>query len=112
MPSNAWQIGALYPPGGLNGVAWFQPAGVGGQVFPGPVTSVNYYETTPFSERSGVFAPACGHSVNMPLIQREWDYNTNSSVALCCCPECGFVCYTLEPFEAALNTVFQPQLPL
>jgi len=112
MPSNAWEIGALYPPDGLNGIAWSQPAGVGGQVFPGPVTSVSYFETTPFSERSGVFAPFCGHSVNAPLIQKEWDYTTNSSVALVCCPECGAVCYTIEPFEDALSTVMQPQLPL
>ena len=112
MPSNDWQIGALYPAGGLNGVAWQQPGGIGTQVFPAPVVSVAYFEVTPFSELSGVFRPGCGHSVNMPLIQQEWDYVNNVSVALCCCPECGFVCYTLSPFSAALSTVFQPQLPL
>lgn len=112
MPSNAWQIGALYPAGGRNGIAWSQPSGIGTAVLPGPVTSVSYFETTPFSELSGVFRPGCGHSVNEPLIQREYDYTTSSSVALCCCPECGYVQYTIEPFEDALSTVMQPQLPL
>jgi hypothetical protein len=76
------------------------------------VTGVNYFSTQAFSELSGIFRPGCGHSVNEALIQREWDFTTNNSVALCCCPECGFVCYTLEPFESALNTVYQPQLSL
>jgi hypothetical protein len=112
MPSNSWEIGALYPAGGLNGIAWQQPGGVGTQVFPAQQTGSDYFSVKPFSELSGVFAVGCGHFCNYPLIQQEWDYETNSSVALIQCPLCGFVSYTLEPFEAALNTTFQPQVPI
>jgi len=113
MPSNDWVVGGLYPyPKGLNGVDWQQPAGLGTQVFPAPVTGTDYFSTQAFSELSGVFRPGCGHSVNAPLVQREWDYVNDTSVALICCPECGFLAYIMSPFEAALNTVYQPQLPI
>lgn len=110
MPANRWQIGALYPPGGLNGVAWQQPDGVGGLVYPQPQVGGAYESIQPFNERSSIFNPPCGHAINGALVQREFDYDTNSSVALICCQECGFVIYTLEPFEAALSTVYQPWL--
>ena len=112
MPANSWQVGALYPPGGPNNVKWSQPGGIGTIVLPQQQTGVDYFSTKPFSELSGQFASPCGHYQNMPLIQREWDYETNSSVALICCELCGYVAYTIEPFEAALNTVLQPQLPI
>ena len=111
MPSNDWQVGALYPPGGLNNIKWSQPGGVGTLVYPQQQTGVDYFSTTPFSELSGVFNSGCGHSFDEPLVQREYDYNTNQSVALIQCPLCGFIIYTLEPFESALDTITQPQLP-
>jgi hypothetical protein len=110
VPSNQWQIGALYPPGGRNNIAWSQPGGIGSQVFPQQVTSTEYFQVTPFSELSGMMSCGCGHFLNTPLIQREYDYNTNSSVALLCCPLCGYVNSILEPFESALSTVSQPQI--
>jgi hypothetical protein len=109
---NSWQVGALYPPGGLNNIAWQQPGGVGTQVFPAQQTSVDYFAVTPFSELTGVFSSPCGHFENYPLIQQEFDYETGSSVALVCCPLCGYVVYTIEPFELALNPVANPQLPI
>jgi hypothetical protein len=109
---NDWQVGALYPPGGLSGIKWTQPDGVGGLVYPQQITGGAYLSTAPFNERTGVFMAPCGHSMNEPLVQREYDYDTGSSVALICCELCGFVVYTLEPFEAALDTVYQPQLPV
>ena len=112
MSVNSWKVGALYPAGGLNGVAWKQPGGVGTQVFPADVTSTSYFSVTPFNENSGVFVAGCSHYMNYPLIQREWDYTTNSSVALICCNRCGYVQYILEPFESALSTVMQPQLSI
>lgn len=111
-PQNSWTVGRLYPPEGLHGIKWSQPGAPNSLVYPQQQTGVDYFSTKPFSELSGLYSSPCGHFSNMPWIQREYDYNTGSSVALCCCPLCGLVVYTIEPFEAALNTVWQPQLPL
>lgn len=73
-------------------------------------TSVDYFEVTPFSELTGTQVGGCGHYFDYPLIQQEYDWTTGSSVALLCCPLCGFVVSYLEPFEAALDTVQQPQI--
>lgn len=108
--ANTWQVGALYPPGGRNNVAWSQPGGVGTQVFPQQQTGVDYFAVTPFSELTGMMSSGCGHFLMTPLIQREYDYDTEKSVALLCCPLCGYVNSYLEPFEAALDTVYQPQV--
>jgi hypothetical protein len=81
-------------------------------VYPQQQTGVDYFSTKPFSELSGLYSSPCGHFSNMPWVQREYDFETSSSVALICCPLCGIVVYIIEPFEAALNTVWQPQLPL
>jgi len=116
MPANTWEIGALYPPGGLNNIKWSQPSGVGGIVYPQQQVSADYYignqAITPFSELTGIFSVQCGHFCNYPLIQQEWDFENDISVALICCPICGFVQYTLSPFSAALDTVAEPQLPI
>jgi hypothetical protein len=109
---NDWQVGALYPPPGGLGGFWKQPGGVGTLVYPQQQTGVDYFSTTPFSELSGVFSAPCGHFMNEPLVQREYDYTAGQSVALICCELCGFVVYTLSPFEAALDTTFQPVLPV
>lgn len=110
-PSNDWAIGELYPKGGLGNVKWSQPGGPGTLVYPQQQTGVDYFSTKPFSELSGVMSAPCGHFFNAPLVQREFDYNTGKSVALICCFLCGYVIYTLEPFESALDTVQQPILP-
>ena len=110
MASNAWEIGALYPAGGLNNVQWSQPGGVGTQVCPAQQTGVDYLSIQPFSELTGQMSAGCGHFFNQPLIQREYDYDTESSVALLCCAVCGYVQAAIEPFEAALNPVNYPML--
>jgi len=111
MPSNTWAQGALYPsPGGLGGF-WEQPT-PGGLVYPQQRSGGPYLSIEPFTEFSGVFRSLCGHSLNYPLVQREYDYNTGSSVALICCSLCGVVNWSIEPFEAALDTVYEPQLPV
>lgn len=110
MAQNAWEIGALYPPGGLNNVKWSQPGGVGTQVFPAQQTSVDLLDITPFSELTGLMSAGCSHYFDEPLVQREFDYTENSSVALVCCPLCGYVQTAIEPFEAALSTVSYPML--
>jgi hypothetical protein len=110
MPQNAWQVGALYPPGGLNGVKWQQPGGPGTEVFPQQQTSVELLAITPFSERTGIQASGCGHSIDQPYLQQEYDNDTGSSCMLVCCPMCGFVNYVIEPASEALNTVSYPYL--
>ena len=110
MPSNAWEIGALYPPDGLGNIKWSQPGGVGTMVYPQQQTSTDYFSVKPFSELSGMMACPCGHYINSPLVQREYDYTVNDSVALICCEMCGYVCWSISPFEAALSTVNIPQL--
>lgn len=112
MATNRWILGALYPyPSGLNGVAWKQAAPFA-LVYPQQQTSAEYFEVTPFNEATGIFRSICGHSVMGALVQREYDYNTNQSVALICCPLCGAVNWTVSPFEAALDTVEAPWLVL
>jgi hypothetical protein len=107
MPTNDWAQGALYPLNGGLGGFWKQPV-PGGIVYPQQATGVDYFSTKPFSELTGVFNSLCGHSLNYPLIQREYDYDTSSSVALVCCCLCGVVNWTIEPFEAILDTVYIP----
>lgn len=102
MATNNWQIGALYIPGGLPGY-FTQPGGPGTLVYPQQVTaSSNYLSTLPFSELTGIYMFGCGHSANEVEVFRDFDYDTNMSVALLACPLCSFVQRTIEPFEAAL----------
>ena len=103
---NQWAIGELYPSGGLNNVKWSQPGGPGTLVYPQQQLGGEYLEIKPFNEFSGIFTAGCGHSQDEALIQREYDYVNQTSVALICCQLCGYVQYTLSPFEAALDTVF------
>ncbi len=110
MTANRWQVGALYPSGGRSGVAWTQPGGVGTPIYPQQATGTDYFSPHPFSELSGTMSAPCGHYMNAPLVQREFDYTTNQSVALICCELCGYVVWTISPFEAALNTVQLPYL--
>lgn len=110
MPANRWQIGTLYPEGGLNNINWSQPGGPGTQVFPQQQVGVDYISIDPFNELTGIMSVGCGHFINTPLIQREYDYDTGESVALCTCPLCGYIQEAIEPFEAALDTVAIPQL--
>lgn len=107
---NSWQIGTLYPPGGLNNIAWSQPGGPGTPVYPQQEVGGAYESTVPFNERTGMFSAGCGHSMNQALVQREYDYDNDISVALVLCPLCGYTQYSISPFEAALSTVYQPWL--
>lgn len=107
MPTNRWQVGALYPPGGLNNVKW-QQAAPGDLVYPQQQTGQNYLSIQPFNELSGIFSAGCGHFMNSPLLQQEYDYDTNSSCMLVTCALCGFCQYVIEPASDALNTVQYP----
>lgn len=107
---NGWEIGALYNPT-YNNVRWSQPGGIGTTVYPQPATGVDLLSIHPFSEYSNVQPPpACGHAFDEPLLQQEWDYDTDSSCMLVCCPVCSFVVAVIEPASEALNTVSYPYI--
>ena len=116
MPTNDFQVGALYIPGGIPGY-FTQPGGIGTQVFPAQVqASSDYFSTKPFTEYSGVYLFGCQHSANECMVFRDWDYETGMSVAILACPLCSYVQRTIEPFEDAvmgnagslLNSILYP----
>lgn len=103
MPANDWAIGALYIPGGPGGF-WTQPDGIGTTVFPQQVQSnSNILTIEPFSELTGTYRFACGHSVNMVQVYTDVDYTDGESVALLACPMCSFVQRFIKPASAALG---------
>lgn len=95
-------------PNGPNGL-FRQPGGPGTQVFPAPATGVDYFSTAPFSELSGLQFPGCGHSLDYPTLQNEYDEDTGEQVVLVICSECSFIQYATTP-ENAYSTVFNPQV--
>jgi hypothetical protein len=111
MPTNQWEIGALYNGGYQNGVAgyWTQPGGVGTQVFPTqqnaqpwveyPIAGLFINEFIPW------WSPPCLHSDKFLQIIREFDYTLNQSCALVCCSLCSFVIYSVSPYEEILNPI-------
>jgi hypothetical protein len=108
MATNRWQIGALYQPGGPNGI-FSQPGGIGTAVYPTqqnsqpwldwPVVGLIINEYVPW------WSPGCGHSIKTWKVIREWDYETSMSVALVCCEVCTYVQSKVEPFEEWLNPI-------
>lgn len=102
--TNDWIVGALYPLDGGIGHFWTQPDGPFTTVYPKQKSAnVDYFSQVPFNELSGSYMGVCGHSFNMVLVQREYDYENSISVALLCCPSCGTVQRTVEPFEDAVT---------
>lgn len=100
--ANDRTIGALYPLNGGLGGFWSQPGGPNTTVFPQQETgNTDYFSTKPFNELTGQYMGVCGHSFNEVLVQRDYDLDTATSVALLCCPLCGCVQRTIEPYEDA-----------
>lgn len=108
--TNTWQLGTMYTQGIVNGLPFFtQPDGPGTTVFPHqanaepwpeyPIPGLIINEYVPW------WAPGCGHSIKFFKIIRDFDYNTNISVALVCCSVCTYVQSTIEPFEEYLNPI-------
>ncbi len=107
---NRWVIGGLYQLGLLNGQPFYtQPGGIGTQVFPTQANAVPWPEyPVPgliLNEYVPWWAPGCGHSIKYWKIFKEWDYDTNQSCALVCCPACTYVQSVIEPFEEWLNPI-------
>ena len=110
MPTNSWQVGAMYYGGLVDGQPFFtQPGGPGTQVFPTqqnaapwpdyPIPGLVIQEYSPW------WAPGCGHSIKFWKVIREYDYTTSSSVALVTCEICSYVQNTIEPFEDWLDPI-------
>lgn len=109
MTTNRWTVGLMYYNGLLNGQPFFTQAVPGGQVLPTQQNATPWedypIEGMVIQEYSPWFAPGCGHSIKMWKIIREFDYNTNSSVALICCEICSFVQNYHEPYESILDPI-------
>lgn len=103
MPVNAWQIGALYLPGGPGGF-WTQPGGPGTEVFPQQQTgNVDQFSTEPYNELTGQFTGVCGHSFSYCTVYRDYDNIGQTSVALLACPMCSCVQRSIEPYSDAIT---------
>lgn len=108
---NRWQIGVMYGNGYVNGQPFFQqPNGPGTAVFPTeqngqPWSAWPAAGVIPFQEYNPWWSPGCGHSIKFWKIIREFDYDTNQSVALVVCSTCQFVVSAhYQPFD----TWFEP----
>lgn len=118
MATNGWTLGTMYYaaggfglPGGV-GRGFTQPGGPFTLVYPlqvvDPSSTIAPFSTNPVTEQTGVMSFACGHFADEPMIIRDFDYTTNMSVALVCCPRCSCITSTIEPFEAAYNITINP----
>jgi hypothetical protein len=112
MPSNRWQIGALYYDGYVNGQPFFvQPGGIGTAVFPTQKNAAPWPEYPipglVINEYVPIWAPPCGHAISFFKIIRDFDIYTNQSVALVCCSICAFVIRAITPYEEYLNPIQQ-----
>jgi len=109
MATNRWQLGVMYNNGLLNGVPFYvQPDGPGTQVFPTqfngpwlayPIPGQIMNESIPW------WTPGCLHAIKFWKVIREWDYDTNQSVALITCEICTYVQNAYSPFEEWLDPV-------
>ena len=105
--ANSWTVGTMYvQPNGPNGL-FKQPGGPGTQVFPAQVTSVDYFQVTPFSELTGTMSAGCGHFQNAPTLQQEYDEESDQLVILVICNVCSYIQYFL-PVADILSTVYNP----
>lgn len=105
---NRWTPGRMYFPGGPNGF-FTQPGDPFTQVFPTQANAIPW-EAYPISglilnEYNPWWSPSCQHATKVWRIIKEWDYDTNMSVALVCCNTCSMVQSYIEPFEEWLNPV-------
>src|SRR5271166_5813269 len=107
MPQNTWEIGLQYLKT-WNNIAWSQPGGIGTKVFPQqPTGNSDLFSVLPYNSLTGVYIVGCGHSVNQVLVLQDWDYDTNMSVALICCPSCSYIQSRIEPYSLALTNPLQ-----
>ena len=103
---NRWALGTLYYPGGPPGTGYFtQPNGPFTQVFPTQANAVPWPDwpaagVMVINEFSPWWSPGCLHSIKEWTIIREFDYETNRSVALITCRICSYCQRKMEPFDS------------
>jgi hypothetical protein len=97
---------------GSGGFGFTQPGPAGSPVLPpqvsDPSSVIAPFSTTPVFSATGQFSFICSHIENMPVIYRDFDYETGMSVALVVCPTCSCVSGVIRPYEAAFNNFTQP----
>ena len=109
MPSNDWTIGLQYNPK-WNNVDWSQPT-PGGLVYPQQQNDpfVNYPVPGQFFvELTGLWVAGCGHWMDLPLLQLEFDYPSGQNVMLVCCSLCSYIQYAINPWTEAYDPVQTP----
>lgn len=108
--TNQWAIGEMFYGGLLNGLEFYtQPGGPGTQVFPTqqnaqpwpdyPIPGLFINEFVPW------WTPGCGHSIKFWSIIRQFDNETNESVAIIACPICSYIENIYSPYEEVLEPI-------
>jgi len=99
----------LYP--NYNNIAWSQPAGKNGQVFP---TQANNTPFTAFPVPGMVIDEVgmslwpvwgCGHGTDVARIFKDFDTDTQTQCAVIACPLCSYVQYLISPYENATSSI-------
>ena|SRR5882762_8908386 len=108
--TNRWTVGAMYQGGLVSGLPFFtQPGGVGTQVFPSQQNAQPWVEYPVIGEVINEYQPwwppGCLHSVKFWKIYKEFDYVTQLSCALICCPICTYVQRVVEPYDEILDPI-------
>ena len=105
-------LGALYIPK-WNNIAWSQPGGVGTKVFPQENSgSFGYPVPGIRMEEAGqaLWISGCSHGFDCLQVFRDYDSNTQKSVAVLTCPVCTFILNYVEPYEAIEDVLQYPIL--
>jgi hypothetical protein len=108
--TNTWTLGTMYYGGLVDGQPFFtQALGPFTEVLPTQVNAQPWLDYPipglVLNEYSPWWAPGCGHSIKFFKIIREYDYTTQSSVALITCNVCSYIQTVYTPFEAWLDPI-------
>lgn len=99
-------VGGLYITD-YQGTPWSQPGGIGTQVLPtlgdGPMTSYPVPGQFLMPSAQAIWHPGCGHGCDEWQIFRDFDSDTDMSVAVVTCPICSYVVQLIEPYEEIEN---------
>ena len=109
---NDWQLGVQWDKR-WNNIAWSQPDGPYGKVYPQQVqANSDLFSTEPFTELSGTYVFGCGHSVDQILLQIDFDYESNQQSALILCPICSYCSRAIIPaslaYQPIINAILTP----
>lgn len=94
-------VGSLYAQP-WNNIAWSQPSGVGGLVYPQQNTGSFGYPGDQIRMQEpgqGLWTSGCGHWWSCMSVQKDYNYCTQQNCAVFLCPVCGYVIKTVTPYE-------------